>query len=243
MLKKTRTPFILSALIVLFSCSDHDDTDSLRKQQILKDWNAVDFTVVKELPDGAKAAHVAPGGLIVDTQEVPVIASGGAGGTLEVYQTVPPGYVVTGLGALIASSTNNYTKLVIEYRYLNANGTLGPRFRVWQGGEIPVASLEAWTYCPDNTVAWKIGVGGKYDVYNMDLYYRTIALSGTTVKLTGTPSYMRSGLRQDGINQVIYTPENPNYGLDLDKTVIQGVGLMANNSGTSLMQIDAGKLQ
>jgi hypothetical protein len=231
-------------LVLLISCTDDDGSFNreAHKEDLLRRFYEYDFTIVKELPDpnafltSGKTQYVPPGGMIVDSREI-IVASGNT----EQYATVPSGYIVTGIGAQIQSSSNNYYSLLLEYRYLYADGTLGPRFRVYSGNILDPSLLEAWCQVPDGALAWSVAVRGKYDVQKLKVGYRY--LNTSTLRLEGSTQYSIDGLDTGLQENIEYTPTDPNYGLDLDRSVILGLGLTSTNGGTTVMRVDVGTLQ
>jgi len=208
-----------------------------------------DFTLVKELPvvppvsASGRSNYVAPGGSIVTTEELIITQDGPT--TFEKYATVPSGYIVTGVGALITTSSYNYQSIVLEYRYLYADGTLGTRLRVYNGSNLLPSQLEAWYAVPDGSAVWGIGVRGKYDVLNLSVFYREIGheeFNPNQLQLIGGYSVAHSGLQADGENQIEYLPNNTSDGSN-DYRIIQGLGLTSTSTGTTRMKIDIGYIK
>jgi hypothetical protein len=198
------------------------------------EW-ANDSLIDLKAPSGPALA--VPGGMISDS--VQVIA--GPPGTNEVYKYAPPGSVLTGVGALISSSSNNYTSLVLEYRYLSASGSLGTRFRVWSGTNLQPYQLEAWYAVPDGKIVWGVCFGGKYDVKKMDVWYRTIDFS--TFRLSGSSDVGVSGLNPYNTSctvQYLGDEWGEEY---VDRAVVLGLGLTSTNGGTTHMVVDVGYIQ
>lgn len=244
MIKKNVIP-LMALLVLLFSCTTESDNSAEReahKADLLRRFYEYDFTIVKELPDprtfikSGRTQYVPPGGMIVDSREI-IVASG----STEQYATVPSGYIVTGVGAEIQTSSNNYYSLLLEYRYLFADGSLGPRFRVYSGTNLDPSQLEAWCQVPDGALAWSVAVRGKYDVQRLKLGYRY--LNPSTLRLEGPHAYSEDGLNTGLATNIEYTPENAGWGLDLDRSVLLGLGLTSTDGGTTVMRVDVGTLQ
>jgi hypothetical protein len=216
--------------------------NSQTQSYVAPNFNIKDYIVVKELPavspnENSKLKSIAPGGMIVDTRLIHI----GANGAPEQYATVPSGYIVTGVGANIKSSNSNYNSILLAFRYLYSNGTLGPRYLVYSGDNIQPSALEAWYEVPSGAVVWGLGIRGKYDVLNMSVYYRYI--DQTTLRLTGSYGEARVGLQPNGVNTITYWPQE--NGLDQDRAIIQGIGLTSHDKsvGTDDMQFDVGYIK
>jgi hypothetical protein len=218
--------------------------NSETKSYVAPNFNIKDYIIIKDVKDlpvvdkNSKLKFVNPMGNIVDGRDI----NKGANGALEQHAMVPGGYVVTGVGANIRSSNSNYNSIVLAYRYVNDDGTLGPRYLVYAGDNINTSTLEAWCEAPTGAVAWGLGVRGKYDVLNMTLYYRY--LDPTSKRLTGGYGVEISGLEHNGVDYVTFTPQE--NGLDQDRFVIQGVGLTSHDrtgAGTDELHLDAAYLK
>lgn len=253
-MSKTIKIIMLCAMYVSVSCEQENEsrtealtlaaTEVVAQKDIAAKFYQHEYKLVKELPPlqhqsraSGRTTYVPPGGMIVDSREFYI------GGTNqgEVYATVPSGYVVTGVGGLINSGSNNYTSLVLEFRELFSDGTLGPRYRVYDGNNLEPYQLEAWYQVPENAIVWGVGVRGKYDIQLLSVYYRLLAPG--TLRFSGPVYVGVSGLNPTGSNTVLFQPTDPNYGLDLDRSVLLGLGLVSTNGGTTLMRVDVGTMQ
>jgi hypothetical protein len=248
--------FYLTIVMFITSCSKEEQENKINGVSVITvgsiqsvynsktnsytapNFNINDYIVVDSLPESNNTLKVAAGGMIVDTRTLVI---GKTGGTIEQYATVPSGYVVTGVGALIKSSSANYASLLLAYRYLYSDGTLGTRYLVRSGQVLNPEQLEAWYEVPSGYVVYGLGVRGKYDVLNMTVQYRKIDTS--TVKLTGDILQVNVGLDPNGTNTVFYTPYE--QGLDMDRAIIQGIGLNSwkSGSGTETIKVDVGYIK
>ncbi|MFD0998697.1 hypothetical protein ACFQ21_05235 [Ohtaekwangia kribbensis] len=164
--------------------------------------------------------------------------------SLEADGALPAGTVLTGIGARV-NSNRNVSTLTLEYRYLNADGTLGPRYRIQLGTEPQYTPTEVWyAVPPDNKVITGVGFRARYNnMQTMWVYYRSvIAQSDGTLLLSGLPQEVRVGVEPNYQCEVLYTP---NFGnTDNDKAIITGVGLRCdNNSNIATMKILAAFMQ
>lgn len=92
--------------------------------------------------------------------------------SLEIFHTLPPGYVMTGIGLRIRDGI--VTTMQVEDRYINIDGSLGPRFRT-KHGIAPNHSLEAWFAAPEGFVITGIGVRVRNDnVTTLRAYFQRI---------------------------------------------------------------------
>ena len=206
-------------------------------------FNEYEFEWVDELPDpntlessNGRQNVALPGGQIKDVREV-IIPTGGVSAYEQRAAAANYGYVVTGIGATINSSNNNYSSLVLEYRLLSSNGTLGSRKRIASGANLEPTQLEAWYSVPEGAVVWGVGVNGKYDVKNLVIRYKYVNSSARL----GTSYYtVKSGTDTNLNPSVDYLPDPAS---DQANSVVLGLGLTATSGGTTRMVVDVGTLK
>jgi hypothetical protein len=170
---------ILMASIVLFSCSkekmepENNDKDLIFVSELNcympSHFFEYERIFVDKLPDEQTllASHNSskksgpltmpvPGGRIIDGN---IRIVGSTGGYEEVSLTLNAGWIVTGVGALISSSSNNYTVLLLERRYVYSDGSMSPRYISWDEDRsyVEPARCEVWCSVPTNTLA--VGLG------------------------------------------------------------------------------------
>ncbi len=177
-----------------------------------------------------------PGGQIIDGG---LRIIGETNGYEEVSLTLKPGWIVTGVGVLIASSSNNYVVLLLERRYLYADGSMSPRYIDWDQERLykSPGQCEAWCSVPDNALSVGIGIKGRYDVTCLDLYYKYY--NSTTNRLQGSNLKIHDG--RHSTYDRIWLP-SMDY-LQEYQTVLTGMGFMSNSSGTAKMSIAYGILR
>jgi hypothetical protein len=150
------------------------------------------------------------------------------------------GYVVTGVGGLILTSSNNYYSLVLEYAYLNSNGSLGQRFLIWDGYQYPnVSYLEAYFSVPTGYLIKGIGIRGKYDIQSLVVWYQHL---NSSRRLDGTVYYADRGIDADHTWTTRYLPEDE-AGYDPTRVAILSFGATATANGTDRMFFDLGNMQ
>lgn len=234
------------------------------------DFISDDVVWVTELPDPAELerAHalqagrvglpVTPAGMISSTQAFRWPTNAPASAGVEKQVEVLPGYVITGIGATIASSSNNYAYIAIQVRYLYSDGTFGTRYMKWSNNQATtIDNLEAWVELDYGQIFCGLGMRGKYDVKHMTVYYKyydratnRLYGGGINKKLF---EYEVSGLEVTDAEKAAYRPfvnDQLTYLPDWydgtvyeNRSVILGVGLMSNDGGTTLMEIDEGFLK
>lgn len=247
----------LTLVILISSCQKEELEKDIYEDKVYdeelnlyvpKSFYDFDYTVVKELPNPNDYKPIlksgtlppsSPGGQIVDCRQ---FVFNRVSGGYEVSKKVPTGYVVTGVAANI-NSAKNYNSLMLEYRYIYSNGSMGPRFRVWDTDRslLDPGIMEAWCQCPTNAIATGIKIKGAADVDCMILNYRYH--SSTSNRLYGSVFSSIGGCRScTGVYDQIFVPEE--HGLDMNRSVILGIALMAySRGGTDRMMINTGYLK
>jgi hypothetical protein len=248
--------------LVFLSCTKKDDNLSSSDMDIGKDMvfdsvlncfmpkNFYDYEhiIVDKLPDSKTMESMknklksgplsipVPGGAISDSY---IKIVGDAGGYEEVSLTLRSGWIVTGVGVLIASSSNNYVVLLLEKRYVYSDGSMSSRYIDWDRTRTYVApsQCEAWCSVPPNSLAIGVGIKGKYDVSCLDLYYKYF--NGSTNRLYGPNYYVHSGSLNVYDNYWIPQLDN----LDEYRVALLGLGFVANTSGTAKLSLAYGYLR
>ncbi|QSQ22979.1 hypothetical protein JY651_49155 [Pyxidicoccus parkwayensis] len=135
-------------------------------------------------------------------------------------------WVVTGIGASIVSDSN-YEQLVIEYRELYANGTMGPRM-LYRTGSNPYRTPEAWVQATDGYALVGVAAGqqGTHDLRTLVGYARQVVVTSSGVRMSGSYQYLYGGINPYGTidNQAYNTTPNDNevfIGLGLRSAVQQ----------------------
>lgn len=257
---------ILFASVFFFSCTKEEPSDNVKQKAeelglvfdkalncyVPQNFYDTDRIIVKELPNYDSIENIKKhlktgsldsplvGGII----EVVSQHSNQYSGTEEVSLALAPGWIITGVGALIRTSSNNYTSLVLERRYVYSDGSISDRVLEWDI-EAPeqkeTTAMEAWVSTPYNyTFATSFRIAGKYDVYKMQVGFRALNLS--TMKLSLNETYVTGGINQ-GVNywDSSYTPEL--YGEDVLRSVMLGIGLLSNNAGTKKLTVNTGLIK
>ncbi len=254
MKKKIGTIISLLTLFVIGSCSDSDTPikPEVKKTSVydekLNDYIATNFYDYEFEWAGIKNLDSLNEGRSEGLSDSQEIRRGSLPNySLESDGVLPSGNVLTGIGARV-NSNNNVTTLTLEYRYLNSNGTLGPRYRIQYGTEPQYTPTEVWyAVPPDNKVITGVGFRARYsNMQTMWVYYRTVTYSVSPMTpgftLTGLTQLVKVGAQSTAECEVSYTPnfgENEN-----DKAIITGVGLRCDdNSNITTMKIMAAFMQ
>lgn len=160
---------------------------------------------------------------------------------LEVYHNLPPGYAMTGIGLRI--SNNNVTTMVIEQRFIKADGSLGPRYKTYHGTS-PNHALEVWYAVPEGFLITGIGIRvGNGNVTTLRVYHQRIDESSTT-----------NNVILNNIRRITTVGTAPTHALEIDfevidfntfpnKTVLTGIGFRCNNDNITTMKVQMGYLR
>jgi hypothetical protein len=129
-------------------------------------------------------------------------------------------FVVTGIGAAIVSDSN-YETLHLEYRQLNADGTMGPR-TIHRTGSNPNRTPEAWVQVPDGFAIVGVAAGqqNSHDLKTLVGYYRAVTVTSAGVRMSGPYNEARGGTNPYGTIDQQAVNQTPN-----DNEVFVGLGL------------------
>lgn len=141
-------------------------------------------------------------------------------------------WVVTGIGGSIVSDSN-YEQLVIEYRELHADGTMGAPM-TYRTGSNPYRTPEAWVQAGDGYAFVGVAAGqqGTHDLRTLVGYARQVVVTSSGVRMTGNFVERRGGVNPNGSldNQAINQTAAENevfIGLGLRSAVQQTKTLVA----------------
>ncbi len=160
---------------------------------------------------------------------------------LEVFHNLPPGYALTGIGLRI--SNDNVTTMVIEQRFINDNGSLGPRYRTYHG-TAPNHQLEVWYAVPEGYLITGLGIRvNNGNVTTLRVYHQKIDESSTT-----------NNIVLDDFRRITSVGTAPTHPLEIDfetrlftsiphRTVLTGIGFRCNNDNITTLKAQLGYLQ
>jgi len=215
--------------------------DSTSKMYIAPNFNDEAFTwvdSVKNLPTvQSKRLRLKslPMGRILESREV-YCGSDPTYAGIESEVDVPDGYVCTGLGARI-NKRGDVRTLTLEYRYINDDGTLGPRYRVMNSGlsdEQQYTPSETWDCVPAGAVVVGMGFGANgTNMATQWTYYSY--LDASTLRLK--PGYSLKKFGTSTNCQAFYLPWE--QGLEMTRSVVLGCKLRCNSANNVITTLIA----
>jgi hypothetical protein len=170
--------------------------------------------------------------------------------SIQKYCELPPDYVLTGIGVSAGnkpsgSGWNSWNTVKLEGRRINANGTLGERETFCDG------YISLWISVPDDKEYIMTGLGvarrwwSENDWGNVKYYSQAKALHGwyrefdpVNRKLKGETGNVIAG---GASLEAKYLPDE--QGVDLDHTIIKGVGMGLNDKHFGGMKIQTGEIR
>ncbi|MCY1019846.1 hypothetical protein [Pyxidicoccus sp. MSG2] len=129
-------------------------------------------------------------------------------------------WVVTGIGGSIVSDSN-YEQLLIQYRELHADGTMGPRI-LYRTGSNPYRTPEAWVEATDGYAIVGVAAGqqGSHDLKTLTGYARQVVVTPSGVRMAGSYQPLYGGINPYGSLDSQAVNQTPN-----DNEVFIGLGL------------------
>ncbi|KAA1242345.1 hypothetical protein [Aquimarina sp. RZ0] len=247
MKKSNKLQVIAAAIVLTFSACQKED--ALEQNEQLLDLkteiitvpinpitgepevqNYVPTNVVTNIENNQKAV----GGQIIDDQEIRVGRD--PNHALEVDGKLPKGYVLTGVGA--RAKKEEITTLVLEGRYVNPDGTMGPR-KQFKFGSSPNNGLEVWYAVPHQHII--TGIGARLsdgNITTMVLRHRKLKSNGrlstslNTAKVGSSPNH---GLEAE------FMPKD--HSLNIKRTVLTRVGMREKKSNLTTLVVWASTLK
>lgn len=129
-------------------------------------------------------------------------------------------WVVTGIGGSIVSDSN-YEQLLIQYRELHADGTMGPRM-LYRTGSNAYRTPEAWVEATDGYAIVGVAAGqqGSHDLKTLTGYARQVVVTSSGVRMSGSYQPLYGGINPYGTLDYLAINQTPN-----DNEVFIGLGL------------------
>jgi hypothetical protein len=159
--------------------------------------------------------------------------------TIQSSCAAPSGYVVVGVGAIVALGAARATRLRV--RYLAPGGILGEPETINCG----TGQFNAWVEVPAGHVLIGLGVGATRGsgsflasfFTNVRLQAYSRQLDVFNARLTGNVAVTQVG---GADAEALYLPQN--FGLDPDKTIVTGIGLSSTADNITTLQADVARL-
>jgi hypothetical protein len=250
---------LLAFTLLFAACSDDNVKTTAKKSRMTgeelvydaslqcyvpKDFNSESYVLVlddeqeKSIIAGRNRSLIAGGGIASTSSHVEKRGGSSAASVQRAY-SCPQGAVVTGLGLLFLTSNATVQDMLVQYQFINENGTLDPvRYRRYAPNSRPTPDyqLEAWISLPPGAMATGVGLIGKYDVQRMELWFRYY--NSSTRRYYDGEDVRVAGIVQTKPVQILFKLTDD---IKLkDKSAFTGMGFGIDNGGVGVMAFEIG---